>query len=218
MGSRIPRPVTIVMDTEQQSYQEKKEVREQQKDAVRNTQKRAKRAGQVKSIIIGVIVIAAAGVGVYFLVQDSTPMGEDFSRSVTILSAGHITPGSSLPEYTSNPPTSGPHYGQTARAGFREEAIVDQNIIHNLEHGGIWISYRPSVSEEIKEGLKKFKGGKIIITSREANEFDIALAAWGRIDTFNIEDGVLPKERIEDFIKRYTDRGPERVPGAIRGI
>ena len=206
------------MDTEQQSYQEKKEAREQQKDAERHTQKRAKRAGQAKSIIIGVAVIAAAGFGGYLLIQGSAPMGDDFSRAVPTLPRGHITIGAPLPEYNSNPPTSGAHYAQTARSGFREEAVADQYILHSLEHGGIWISYRPSVSDEIKEALKQFKGGKVIITPREANDEDIALAAWGRLDTFNIEGDVLPVERIEDFIKRYTDRGPERIPGSIGGI
>lgn len=206
------------MDTEQQSYQEKKEAREQQKDAERRTQKRAKRAGQVKSIIIGVAVIVAAGFGGYLLIQDSAPMGDDFSRSVPELPRGHITVGAPLPEYNSNPPTSGGHYGQTARSGFREEAVADQYILHSLEHGGVWISYGADISDEIKEELKQFKGGKIIITFREANEEDIALAAWGRLDTFNIAEGVLPVERISDFIKRYTDRGPERIPGSIGGI
>ena len=206
------------MDTEQQSYQEKKEEREEQKDAIRNTQKQARRKGKAMSMLVGLGIIVAAGFGVYLLVQDSAPKGEDLSRAISVTARGHIDVGAPLPEYTSNPPTSGSHYGQTARSGFRTEEIADQYILHSLEHGGIWISYRPSVSDEIKDDLKQFKGGKIIITTREANEFDIAVASWGRLDTFNIEGGVLPAERIEDFIKRYTDRGPERIPGSIGGI
>ena len=121
-------------------------------------------------------------------------------------------------EYNSNPPTSGPHYEITAKSGFREEPIPDGNIIHNLEHGDIWISYHPHVSDAVKEELKQFASAKVIVATRQANDTDIALAAWGRLDAFNIENNELPVERIKDFIKRYTNKGPEFVPGMSGGI
>jgi len=171
-----------------------------------------------KYVIIAVIVVAA-GFGIYFLTRLTAPKGEDFSRAVPIMeNTNHVAVGSSLPEYTSNPPTSGPHYAGTARSGFREETIADQYIIHNLEHGDVWISYHPRVADEIKEELKQFGAAKVIITPRESNDTDIALAAWGRLDAFNIEGNVLPVERVSDFIKRYTNKGPERVQGASGGI
>ena len=70
----------------------------------------------------------------------------------------------------------------------------------------------------IKEELKQFGAAKVIITPREANETDIALAAWGRLDTFNLDGKALPVERITDFIKRYANQGPEKVPQASGGI
>src|SRR3989338_63981 len=157
-----------------------------------------------KYAIIAVIVIAA-GFGIYLLARLSAPKGEDFSRAIPLMEANHIAVGSRLPEYNSNPPTSGPHYSQTARSGFREAAIDDRYIIHNLEHGDIWIAYHPRVSDEIKEQLNQFGAAKVIITPREANDADIALAAWGRLDAFNIESSALPGRRVEDFIKRYTN-------------
>lgn len=164
------------------------------------------------------VIMIAAGYGIYLLSQNAAPKGEDFSRAIPLIEAGHIAAGSQLPEYTSNPPTSGPHYGQTARSGFREEATTDQHIIHNLEHGDIWIAYHPRVSDEIKQELKQFGAAKVIITPREANDSDIALVAWGRLDTFSVQNDIVPIERIKDFIKRYIDKGPERVPGASGGI
>ena len=170
-----------------------------------------------KYAIIAVIVIAA-GFGIYLLARLSAPKGEDFSRAIPLMEANHIAVGSRLPEYASNPPTSGPHYSQTARSGFREKAVADQHIIHNLEHGDVWISYHPRVADEIKAELKQFGAAKVIITPRESNDTDIALAAWGRLDAFNIENNALPVGRVSDFIKRYTNKGPEKVPGASGGI
>ncbi len=197
---------------EKQLYQIKKE-------AELRKQKNRRFLRGLRQYSIVIIVLSAIIFGSYFALKISGPQGEDFSRAITIMeNIGHIPVGSRLPEYTSDPPTSGPHYGQTARSGFRDEEIPDQYIIHNLEHGDVWISYHPRVSDEVKNKLKKFGAAKVIVAPREANEFDIALAAWGRLDAFNIEDDQVPTDRISDFIKRYLGKGPERVPGASGGI
>lgn len=134
---------------------------------------------------------------------------------------GHIDVGSTHEPYNSNPPTSGPHYEETAQTGFREEEIADEHLVHNLEHGDIWISFRPSVSGEAVDVLKSFSGGEVVVTPRRANETDIALAAWGRLDTFDLEGGVLTeslRQRTRDFIARHINKGPEQVVGGHGGI
>ena len=193
-------------------------MRKQAKETERRAMRRDRLVRKIRNYGIIFAVIAFGGYGLYLLIQGSAPEGEDLSRAVTVMGEDHIAPGSQLPEYNSNPPTSGPHYGQTARSGFRDEAIPDQHIIHNLEHGDVWIAYHPRVADEIKEELRQFGAAKVIITPREANDTDIALVAWGRLDTFNIENDALPVERVEDFIKRYANKGPEKVPGASGGI
>jgi len=84
-------------------------------------------------------------------------------------------------------------------------------IIHNLEHGDVWIAYHPRILDAARDALRQFDASKVIITPREANDADIALVAWGRVDTFNLDGGALDTQRIENFIKRYTNRGPEKV-------
>ncbi|MDP2695809.1 MAG: DUF3105 domain-containing protein [bacterium] len=206
------------MDSDKKPYQFKKDAREAKKDIERRAQQGQRFKSRSKGYLAIFIIIIIVVYGVYLIVRAFAPKGEDFSQAFSIIGDDHIAAGSQLPEYNSNPPTSGSHYGQTARSGFRDEEISDQNIIHNLEHGDIWIAYHPSIDDEIKEELKQFAAAKVIITPREANETAIAIAAWGRLDTFNIENDTLPIERITDFIRRYTNQGPERVTGASRGI
>ncbi len=203
---------------EQPTKQERRELRRREKEAKGRVRQLGRSMRVFRNYTLAVVIIAAIGYGIYFLSKSAAPKGEVFSRAIPLMEESHIAAGSQLPEYTSNPPTSGPHYGQTARSGFRNEAVSDQNIIHNLEHGDIWIAYHPRIAEEIVEKLKQFGAAKVIITPREANETDIAVAAWGRLDTFNMENNTLPVERIKDFIKRYSNKGPEQVPGASGGI
>jgi len=167
---------------------------------------------------IAIVVLVGISYGFFVLVRSGAPKGEDFSIAFPTLPASHIPVGTPIPTYNSNPPSSGPHYPQTARSGFREAALPDQNVIHNLEHGDIWIAYHPRIADSVKDGLRKFAAAKVIITPREANDTDIALVAWGRLDAFNIEGDTLSEERVRDFIKRYVNKGPERIPGASGGI
>ena len=115
--------------------------------------------------------------------------------------------------YNSNPPTSGWHFPQPAEWGVYKEELPDEVLIHNLEHGGIWISYKPVISEDLRAKLEKFYeiyGRKVIVTPREKNGSDVVLAAWTRLDTFSAAE--YSDERIERFVKVFRNKGPEFVP------
>lgn len=133
-------------------------------------------------------------------------------REIPDQGAEHVAPGHQF-SYNSNPPTSGPHFASPAEWGVYKEELPDQTLIHNLEHGGIWISYKPGIPDETREKLEKFYeawGRKIIVAPRSANESDVALAAWNRLDAFSVSE--FSEERVERFIKAFRNRGPEFVP------
>lgn len=197
----------VLQEQKRKSYEERKAEKARGK-AVRERKKRLKRAG--KKIALGIVAVFAA-VGLFFWVRSARPQGPDYSRAYEILGREHVAVGSEHPPYNSNPPSSGWHYGETAENKFYYEPIADEYVVHNLEHGDIWIAYHPRVSEGLQEQLKKFLGPKIVITPREENEFDVALVAWGRVDAFNVENDTLPETRIRDFIKRYINKGPEKI-------
>jgi hypothetical protein len=164
-------------------------------------------------VLIALGGVAAIGWWIYSL----APQGPDFSMAYPELGREHIPDGDPRPAYNSNPPTSGPHYADPAAEDFYDKEIPDEYLVHNLEHGDVWIAYHPRVSSEVTDALKKYVGPKVIATSRAANEFDVSLVSWGRLDGFNIENGVLDEVRIKDFIKRYKNRGPEYVPQGMTG-
>src|SRR3989344_3677894 len=160
------------MGTGQQSYRAKKEKEQEEKEAEHRIMEQGRLLRRLWKLALMGILVATIGYGVYVLANSDSdapePEWKDLSRAIPIMGENHILPDSPLPEYNSNPPTSGPHFSQTARSGFREEAIPDQYIIHNLEHGDIWISYHPRIADEMKEGLKRFAAATGIITPREA--------------------------------------------------
>ncbi|MEK9174459.1 MAG: DUF3105 domain-containing protein, partial [Patescibacteria group bacterium] len=106
----------------------------------------------MKSIkwLVLIVVVAAVLFGGYLWVKKME--GDKPGEAVIEQPASHIRPGDPIPGiYHSNPPVSGWHYTETAKWGIYDEEISDQILIHNLEHGGIWISYKPDVPPELVE-------------------------------------------------------------------
>lgn len=127
------------------------------------------------------------------------------------ISREHIQSGTGGSGYNSNPPSSGPHWPSPVKNGIYDKELADEQAIHNLEHGYIWISYRPDIGDE---ALNKLKGivekddWKIILTPREKNDSPITLVAWDRV--LSLSD--LDEGKIKDFIDSYRNRGPEKTP------
>ena len=172
---------------------------------------------------ITVVTVAVVG-GIVWLVWKS----EKESPGVFYPSIGqeHIQLNGALPQpYNSNPPSSGAHYPTPANWGVYDYEVNDKIFIHNLEHGGIWISYRPSVDAHVKDHLKnivdEFGGSKIVMGPRAANDTDIAIVAWTRVLKFNLVNGDISEQQLDDiraFYRALKNHGPEFVPDSMPGV
>ena len=139
----------------------------------------------------------------------------DFGTSYTVEGRTHVADGIKV-DYKTNPPSSGNHYAQPTKWGVYENSLPDETLVHNLEHGGVWISYKPTIPESAKERLRqivKKYNSKVILEPRGANDADIALSSWGRVYKFNLNtDGSFDEKMINNYILKYKNTGPELVP------
>lgn len=197
------------------------ESKQLERERVRKQEHRRAKMGRIKKLLIRravwILILAGLVYGVFLLAKTSGPDGEDLSIRYDIQGQDHVADGTTHPPYNSNPPSSGWHYASPARGGFYEEPLPDERIIHNLEHGDVWIAYRADINDEAKDILESLAGRYVVVSPRLENEGDISLVAWGRVDTFNVENEVVDEERIHDFIGRYDNRGPEKVRGIQTG-
>ncbi|HET8569234.1 MAG TPA: DUF3105 domain-containing protein [Candidatus Limnocylindria bacterium] len=68
--------------------------------------------------------------------------------------ATHVTTGQRVP-YAEKPPTSGPHWEMPhAGWGVKDQPQDDEKVVHNLEHGGIAIQYKPGLEPQQLSDLK----------------------------------------------------------------
>ena len=124
---------------------------------------------------------------------------------IPVQGADHISQSQTHPDYNSVPATSGWHYGDASAPvpwGVHGDALPDEILVHNLEHGGVGIHYNcPEGCAELISQLKKIadRMGKVILSPYPGMETKIALTAWTFLDTFDEFD----KDRIEDFARAH---------------
>lgn len=172
-------------------------------------------------LVVTAIVI---GLGVWFFTKSSGTMHEDKDLSIEpvntpvegtvehpIASRNHVAQGSSVTTYNSDPPNSGDHWPAPAKGGVYDNSLPDEQLVHNLEHGYVWISYKPDVGDDVKGELKKIveeDNWKVVLEPRDKDETMIALVAWGRVLKLDTPD----YDKVKAFIKTYRNRGPEKTP------
>lgn len=131
----------------------------------------------------------------------------------------HVEVGTSV-TYNSNPPTSGPHYPYPAAWGIYKDRPADGFLVHNLEHGGVIISYNPKQikDQELSQlrqqarSLSNFNG-RIILTPRLNLDTAIALTAWNylqELDRYN-------STAVKVFYDTHIVRAPECQEGLCPG-
>ena len=203
--------------------------------------RRPERGGPSRSaLLLGVAALAlaaaVAGGAYYFLASDSEEeqrqslqqvmrgAGCTFETAPALPAATHIEDDNAAPEeWNTDPPTSGPHFGVPVIWGEYEDPVQEARVVHNLEHGGIWISYGDGVPAAEVENIRRFyrdDPDAMLLSPRPSNGDDIALAAW--FQPVEGEDGdaagvVAKCKRFDeaaftDFRDTYRFKGPERFP------
>jgi hypothetical protein len=125
--------------------------------------------------------------------------------------------------YSVTPPVGGPHNAQWMNCGVYTKPVPNERAVHDLEHGAIWITYRPSLASTERDALKALalKQPKVPAASGAGWRYmdltpwasedlpsPIVITAWGRqlkvdtssdprlqrfIDAFRAKQGVTPE-------------------------
>jgi len=126
-------------------------------------------------------------------------------------------------KWNTSPPTSGPHFAQQAVWGSYTEPLLQAQVVHNLEHGGIYIQYGKDVPQATIDELKGFydshQNGTLLAPLPSLGS-KIAIGAWTTSSPSKPDTGTayLAKCTTFDeaayaaFFKAYQGQGPERFP------
>jgi len=120
-----------------------------------------------------------------------------------------------LPDYGTNPPTSGAHYPTPLADGAFLDEPSPGNYVHSLEHGRVVIQYSPDLPEPDQLALKgvfdSARAGVVLFPDPDLPD-DVAVTAWTQLMACRDYEGAATLDAVRDFRDAYLGRGPEAIP------
>lgn len=200
----------------------KKQMREEQRAAQLETFKK-RQAAEKRGRIISRVLIAGAVVAVLAVVatvivvanqpEPTAPAVADVADDLAVetwtgLEQTHVT---GTVDYEMDPPAGGPHNQVWLNCGVYSEPQVNENAVHDLEHGAIWITYDPALPEsEIATLRERTPATYALLSPYPGLDAPIVVSAWGAQLKFNEADD----PRLDDFITTYWQSPNAPEPGA----
>jgi hypothetical protein len=167
-------------------------------------------AGILGLLLIGILVYAVTNQGAGFLdplakADKSVPGVQKYSK----LARDHVTTNVSYPE---NPPVGGKHNAVWQNCQVYTAPIANEHAVHSLEHGAVWVTYRPDLPKDQVAALAAEVSGTDyrLLSPYPGLKSAISLQAWGR--QIFVQSASDPK--IAKFLKAYTAGPQAPEPGS----
>jgi Protein of unknown function (DUF3105) len=116
--------------------------------------------------------------------------------------------------YRQTPPVGGDHNPVWLNCGAYDEPVPSVNAVHSMEHGAVWITYRPSLPAGEQETLRGLvTGNPYLVVSPWADDelpSPVVLSAWGR--QLGVDSASDPA--VEAFIGEFEQGSQTPEPGA----
>lgn len=113
-------------------------------------------------------------------------------------------------DYELLPPPGGPHADAWHACGVYDRRLRDENVVHSLEHGTIWITHDPELSSDEVDELAEQLPPKGILSPHPEQDARVVITVWGR----RLEVDEADDPRLELFVREYADGATAPEPGA----
>ena len=116
-------------------------------------------------------------------------------------------------QYAQTPPAGGVHSSVPQNCGIYDQPIRNENAVHSLEHGAVWLAYRPDLPAAAVDTLRGLARGHdhVLVAPYPDLPHAVVATAWGL--QLPVEDASDP--RLPVFVARY-EKGPQTPePGAV---
>ncbi|WP_434995279.1 DUF3105 domain-containing protein [Arthrobacter sp. Ld5] len=115
-------------------------------------------------------------------------------------------------EYEQSPPVGGDHNPIWTNCGVYTEPLPNENTVHSLEHGAVWIAYDPEIGQAEIDKLTELVGSRsyVLLSPFPDLESPVAASAWG----LQLEVDSADDPRLATFLTKYIQGEQTREPGA----
>ncbi len=162
------------------------------------------RAPRVVLAVLAAAIVVGTAVAVSLLAGEE-PVLKDLSavRSYDGLVVSHTRADV---EYPQSPAVGGEHDPEWLDCGAYDEPVREENAVHDLEHGAVWISYDPDLGRRDVKRLEAALPQNGIMAPYPGLDAPVVVTVWGRqLALRGADDPRLPL-----FVRRYG--GGETAP------
>ncbi|MDQ3898644.1 MAG: DUF3105 domain-containing protein, partial [Actinomycetota bacterium] len=113
--------------------------------------------------------------------------------------------------YAQVPPVGGAHHPLTMPCTYYDQPVPNERAVHSLEHGAVWITYRPDVAPadiDVLAALARSRRDVLVSPWPEGLPSPVVASAWGR----QLQLQSVGDPRLPEFVRAYAGHGPENVP------
>ncbi|MDP2775053.1 MAG: DUF3105 domain-containing protein [Nocardioides sp.] len=119
-------------------------------------------------------------------------------------------------DYPQSPAVGGPHSSSWLDCGAYDEPVREENVVHDLEHGTVWITYEPGLDDESVAALEELLPQNGILSPYDGLRAPVVVTVWGR----QLELTGPDDPRLELFIENFGagETAPEPMASCAGGI
>lgn len=157
--------------------------------------------------ITAVVVAIGAVVGFVIVREQANRPTLDAVQSHTV-TQGHVD---TTVSYAQTPPAGGEHAPVWLNCGTYPAPVKNENAVHSMEHGAVWVTYRPDLPPAQVDALRKAMPSTYAVLSPFTGlKSPVVASAWGKqLALTGVED-----PRLAAFIKTYRMGPQSPEPGA----
>jgi hypothetical protein len=147
--------------------------------------------------------------GVVEYVTTGWPAASHNGPAAQALAHDHVT---GPVTYSVIPPVGGQHNATWMNCGVYDRPVPSERAVHNLEHGAVWITYRPSLPQSEVDQLRAFVQKQALVSSTEgapSRYMDltpypglpspIVISSWG----FQLKVSSPADPRLQQFVNKF---------------
>ena len=119
--------------------------------------------------------------------------------------------------YPQTPPVGGPHNPIWLNCGIYDAPVANENAVHSLEHGAVWMTYLPSLPTSEIDQLRSLVSGHayVILSPYPGLPAPVVISAWG----LQLQVQSASDPRLAQFIAKYEQgtQAPEQGAACTGG-
>jgi hypothetical protein len=217
-----PKPRPTAAEAQSVAAQEtaRREARMQRQAQARAEAARRQRSQKLRIYsIIGLVLVVILAFAAWRIIPELNKPGQ----AVDVMSIrNHVSSGAPHVDYSTDPPTSGPHVDAVPQFIVYTQPITREIQVHGLEDGGVVVNYKPELDKPTVDKLaslvKLYEGtpGKerVLMSPYPGLTNAIVLTSWGRIERLDAFDEVKIRAYIDAFVNidHHETTDGQRLP------